>query len=230
MPHGLTYQLAHARQQGTGQQMCLAPTSVARAAHKHGSSQPAKRQPPGNSISPALHRQAEKEGTVLYIEDRATKAPSYNSFCVSFWMQRGKKFWYKNGKFLIKYRIREYGWKKCPTVSRRSWTWVKSASRWPNYRPSRGSLMVCTWVILSKLMILLWRLPRSWTEICFLGTEPLTLVLRELLTNICDLIIVESVITLKLLQTLHGQCIIRVFLFLVWLSAALMNLLISPRK
>jgi len=30
-------------------------------------------------------------------------------------MQRGKKFWYKNGKFLIKYRIREYGWKKCPT-------------------------------------------------------------------------------------------------------------------
>jgi len=84
MPHGLTYQLAHARQQGTGQQMCLAPTSVAHAAHKHGSSQPAKRQPPGNSISPALHRQAEKEGTVLYIEDRATKAPTYNSSCVSF--------------------------------------------------------------------------------------------------------------------------------------------------
>ena len=99
MPHGLTYQLAHARQQGTGQQMCRAPTSVARAAHKHGSSQPAKRQPPGNSISPALHTQAEKGGTV------------------SFWMQHGKKIWYKNGKFLINYGIREYSWEKWPTVS-----------------------------------------------------------------------------------------------------------------
>jgi len=84
MPHGLTYQLAHARQQGTGQQMCRAPTSVAPAAHKHGSSQPAKRQPPGNSISPALHTQAGEEGTVLYIEDRATKSHRYNSSCVSF--------------------------------------------------------------------------------------------------------------------------------------------------
>ena len=82
-PYALTYQRAHARQQGTGQQMCQAPPSVAHAAHKHGSSQPAKRQPLDNSISPTLCTQAEKGGTALYIEDQATNAPSCNSSCVS---------------------------------------------------------------------------------------------------------------------------------------------------
>jgi len=63
-----------------------APTSVAHAAHKHGSSQPAKRQPPGNSISPALHTQAEKGGTVPP-RLPGTTAPAY-----LFESYAGKKF------------------------------------------------------------------------------------------------------------------------------------------
>jgi hypothetical protein len=64
---------------------------------------------------------------------------------------------------------------------------VKSVSRMPEYKPSRGSLMVCTWVILKKINNFALKVTTTVNEIRFLVTKVKdTTVIEKILHSVPD--------------------------------------------